>query len=192
MPQPPHAARAATRSAPRPCRSAPIESVAQAGLRIAWTSPRRRYATAPSVSRARPQAVPKPIAASLQLKPLLAATVTIRGRRAVAVGWPCFVLVRSARAQYWWHIPGAACTTVGCSLAREGVPGPHRPAAAAAGTRAATARANARACRRRGAWRCMGSPFVRRRGLRRQRCSSPVADRLFTVERRLRFASGVA
>jgi hypothetical protein len=187
MPRSLQAARAAAGNSPRPCRRAPLESLSQAGSPISSTAPWRRYAKAPNATRARPHAVPKPIAASLQLKPLRAATVTTRGRRPIAVpALACFVLARADREQYWWQVPNAACTAVGGVVARELVPGPQRPAVAAAGTRTATATTIARVCTRRAAWRCMASPFVVRRGLRRQRCSWPVGRRLITVNRRLR------
>jgi hypothetical protein len=187
MPRSLQAARAATGNSPRPYRSAPLESLSQAGSRISWTAPWRRYAKAPNVTRARPQAEPKPIAASFQLKPVPALKVMTRGRRAVGAGRAGRLAARredKAGSQYWWHVPSAMCTSAGCSPAR--VPGPHRPAVAAAGATAASAIAIARVCSMRVASRCIGSPFAVRRGLRQPRCSSRVARRLIAVERRLR------
>jgi hypothetical protein len=145
------------------------------------------------VRSARPQAAPKPIPASVQSKP--SSTVTIRGRTLVVIGRPvsgcdsCW----STDAQYWWHVARGMCT-VGCSLAREGVPGPYRPAVAAGAATVASASTVARQRRMRAAWLCMRSPFslVAVLALRSERCSSAVAHRLPAVAYRLRAAAGVA
>jgi hypothetical protein len=165
----------------------------QAGSR-AWRMPAwRRRRSEPRLRSTSPQAAPKPIAASLQLKPPSAMTVTIRGR-IVDVGRPGCVCAKcwSTDEQYWWHVPRGMCT-VGCSLAREGVPGPQRPAVAAAGMMLASATTIARPLRMRFAWRCMRSPFgvvSALFALPWGRCSLPVAHGLREVDRRLRAAGG--
>jgi hypothetical protein len=164
----------------------------QAGSR-AWRMPAwRRRRSEPRLRSTSPQAAPKPIAASLQLKPPSATTVTILGRTLVSTGRcdRCW----STDEQYWWHVPRGMCT-VDCSLAREGVPGPQRPAVAAAGVRLASAITIARPLMMRCAWRCMRSPFAvvsAALALPSTRCSSPVAHRLRAVDRRLRAAAGLA
>lgn len=114
--------------------------------------------------------------------------------RIVDVGRPGCVCAKcwSTDEQYWWHVPRVMCT-VGCSLARDGVPGPQRPAVAAAGMMLASATTIARPLRMRFAWRCMRSPFgvvSALFALPWGRCSLPVAHGLREVDRRLRAAGG--
>jgi hypothetical protein len=164
----------------------------QAGSR-AWRMPAwRRRRSEPRLRSISPQATPKPIAASLQLKPPSAPTVTIRGRTVVSTGRcdRCW----STEEQYWWHVP-RGMWTMGCSPAREGVPGPQWPAVAAVGVRLASATTIARPLRMRFAWRYMRSPFAlvsAVSALPWGRCSLPVAHRLRAVDRRLRAAAGLA
>lgn len=172
----------------RPPRSQPSQAVSRAWRMLAW----RRRRSEPRLRSISPQAAPKPIAASLQLKPPSATTVTILGRTVVSRGRcdRCW----ATDEQYWWHVPRGICT-VGCSLAREGVPGPQRPAVADAGVRIASATTIARPLMMRFAWRYMQSPFAvlsAASALPWERCSLPVAHRLRAVDRRLRAAAGLA
>jgi len=159
----------------------------------AWRMPPwRRRRSEPRLRSISPQAAPKPIAASFQLKPPSATTVTILGGTVVSAGRcdRCW----STDEQYWWHVPRGMCT-VGCSPAREGVPGPQRPAVADAGVRLASATTIARPLMMRLAWRCMRSPFAvvsAALALPWGRCSPPVAHRLRAVDFRLRAAAGLA
>jgi hypothetical protein len=160
--------------------------VAQTGCRAWRTRPWRRTRVVPSASSARPLAAPKPTAASAQLKPVSVVTVTIRGCTCLGAGCPGRGCDRywSAEAQYWWQVARGMCT-VRCSPAREGVPGPKRPALALWAARAASASMTARRRTARVACGCMSSPLWWSVSSPRH-CSSAVVNRLSGVDWRFR------